>query len=69
MACDRVEVGVLMQNRRVGADRDGTDEAIHELADRLSSAATLPIDGSRLVVVSGPCGKDRRSGSTGIGLS
>ncbi len=61
VARNHIEVGVSMQDRRVGANGDGADEAIHELADRLSFAATLTIDGSRLVIVHGPSGKDSGS--------
>jgi hypothetical protein len=51
VACKNIEVGVSMQNRYIGANRNGTDEAIHELANRLSLAAALTIDGSRVVIV------------------
>ena len=61
VACDHIEVDVSMQDRRVGANGDRPDEAIHELTDRLSCAATLTIDGSRLLIVNGSSGKDSGS--------
>ena len=35
VACDHIEVDVSMQDRRVGANGDRPDEAIHELTDRV----------------------------------
>lgn len=61
VACKYIEVGVSMQDRRIGANCNGADETIHELADSLSFAAALTIDGSRLVIVNGSCGKDSGS--------
>ena len=61
VACNDIEVGVSMQDRRIGAHCNGADETINELADSLSFAAALTIDGSRMVVVDGSCGQDNGS--------
>lgn len=53
-----VEIIVSMQDRHVGADGDGGDEAIDELPDRLSLAAAMTMDASRLVIVRRCGGKD-----------
>ncbi len=50
-----------MQDRHVGADGNGGDEAIDELPDRLPLAATVTIDAGRLVIVRAIRGKDRSS--------
>ncbi len=50
-----------MQDRRIGANCNGADETINELADSFSFAAALTIDGSRPVIVNGCCGKDSGS--------
>ncbi len=53
VACKYIEVGVSMQDRRIGANCNGADETINELADSLSFAAALTMDGSRMVIVDG----------------
>ena len=52
---------ISMQDRRIGANCNGADETINELADSLSFAAALTIDGSRMVIVDGSCGQDNGS--------
>ncbi len=61
VACNYIEVGVSMQDRRIGANGNGADETINELRDSLSFAAALTIDGSRMVIVDGSCGQDSGS--------
>ena len=53
VACKYIEVGVSMKDRRIGANCNSADETIDELANRLSFAAALTIDGGRMVIVDG----------------
>jgi hypothetical protein len=50
---DRVEIGILMQYRGVFSDRDGCDQAVGKPANRLSLAATRPVQGGRALIVGG----------------
>ncbi len=61
VARKHVEVGVSMQDRRISASGNRTDETVNELADGLSLAAALTIDGGRTVIIDGSSGQDSRS--------
>jgi hypothetical protein len=50
-----------VEDRYVLTNGDGGDEAVQELADRLSLEATVAVHGSRVLVVQRSCGKDRGS--------
>ena len=53
MAGEGVEVGVVMKDGRAGADGDGGDEAVDQLADGGALPAAAPIEGSGILVVGG----------------
>ena len=57
---EHIEVSVVMKNGCMGADGDGTDKTIDQLANSFPLPATQAIEGSRLVVVHRPGGKKGR---------
>ena len=54
---EHIEVSVVMKNGCMGADGDGTDKTIDQLANSFPLTATQAIESSRLVVVHRPGGK------------
>jgi hypothetical protein len=51
VSSQEVEVGVGMEQRDVGANRDRADEAVDQLSDCLAAVATRPVQRRRVFVV------------------
>ena len=56
VARKRVEVGVVVQNRRPRAYGSGGNEAVYQLPDGLSLPTATAIECGGIVVVRRPCG-------------
>ena len=54
MARQNIEIGVLMQNRRAGADCDGCDEAINEPANRSALLSAAAVERGCVIVGAWP---------------
>lgn len=61
MARKNIEIGVLMQNRRAGADCDGCDETVSEPANRSALLSAAAVERGGVIVVAWPSGQRYRS--------
>ena len=61
MPCQHTEIGVVVQNGRIGANGDRADETICQPANSLPFPATDAIQSGRILIVHRSGGKDGRT--------
>ena len=61
MPCQHTEIGVVVQNGRIGANGNRADETIYQPANSLPFPATDAIQSGRILIVQRPCGKNGRT--------